>query len=284
MRRPRAMLRPKCSNNVLFLGYTVSDNKWPANAGRHNLGSDIMSQIDIQENERRFVVPGEEIGDSSHRSGMGTYARDGKVFASQTGIVNIRSGYINVQNFAGKYLPRQGDSVIGVIRDIGPNSWFVDISCPYNSMLHASETPWKIDYGMTGQYLQVGDVILAKVNHIDEIKNVNLTIKEHGLRKLSSGQVLEVDYTKVPRVIGKGGSMISILKERTGCKIFIGQNGVIWIDGELDGIAKATQAINIISRDAQKQGLTDTIREFLGATESHEPDEELPDAGDDLIE
>ena len=242
-----------------------------------------MSQIDIQEDDRRFVVPGEEIGDSSHRSGMGTYARDGKIFAAQTGIVNIRSGYINVQPFAGKYQPRQGDSVIGVIRDIGPNSWFVDINCPYNSMLHANETPWKIDYGMTGQYLQVGDVILAKVNHIDEVKNVNLTLKEHGLRKLSSGQILDVDYTKVPRVIGKGGSMISILKERTECKIFIGQNGVIWLDGELEGIKKATLAIKIISRDAQKQGLTDSIREFLNAYEDNEEsaeDEELPDADD----
>ena len=231
-----------------------------------------MPDIEIQENERKFVVPGEEIGDSSHRSGMGTYEKDGIIFAAQTGIVNLRSGYVNVQPFAGKYQPRQGDSVIGIIRDMGPNSWFIDINCPYNSMLHANETPWKIDYGMTGQYLQVGDVILAKVNTVDEVKNVNLTLKEHGLRKLSSGQILDVDYTKVPRVIGKGGSMISILKERTGCKIFIGQNGIIWLDGELDGIAKATQAINIISRDAQKQGLTDTIREFLGAYDEEDPD------------
>ena len=232
-----------------------------------------MSQI---ENEKVLVVPGQEIGDLSHRPGMGTYASDGKIYASQLGIVNERSGYINVQPFAGKYLPRQGDSVIGIVKDIGPNSWFVNINCPYNSMLHGNETQWKVDYGTTSQYLNVGDVILAKINHVDEIKRVNLTMKEHGLRKLSSGQIMTVDHTKVPRVIGKGGSMISILKENTGCRIFIGQNGVIWIDGELEGIAKAAQAINIIDKNAQIQGLTEKIREFLGVYEAEEVDTALP--------
>lgn len=232
-----------------------------------------MSQIDI-ENQRVLVVPGQEIGDTSHRPGMGTYASDGKIYASQMGIVNIRAGYINVQPFAGKYQPRQGDSIIGTVQDIGPNSWFVNINCPYNSMLHGNETQWKVDYGTTSQYLNVGDVILAKINHVDEIKRVNLTMKEHGLRKLSNGQIMIVEHTKVPRVIGKGGSMISILKENTGCRIFIGQNGVIWIDGELEGIAKASQAINIIDQNAQMQGLTDKIREFLGVYEPEAPEAE----------
>lgn len=231
--------------------------------GKPHSGCEIMSQIDV-ENEKVLVVPGQEIGDSSLRPGMGTYTSDGKIFAAQLGIINVRSGYINVQPFAGKYMPRPGDSVIGIIQDIGPNSWFVDINCPYNSLLHGNETQWKVEYGTTGQYLNVGDVVLAKINQVDEIKRVNLTMKEHGLRKFSSGQVMIIDHTKVPRIIGKGGSMIAILKENTGCKIFIGQNGVIWIDGELEGIAKASQAIEIIDNNSQMQGLTDRIREFLG--------------------
>jgi len=222
-----------------------------------------MSHIDV-EAQKILVVPGEEIGDSSYKSGMGTYAREGKIYAAQLGIVNIRSGYINVLPYAGKYLPRQGDSIIGIIKDIGPNSWFVDINCPYNSLLHGNETQWKVEYGMTGQFLNVGDVILAKINQVDEIKRVNLTMKEHGLRKLNSGQIIRIDHTKVPRVIGKGGSMISVLKEKTGCRIFIGQNGVIWIDGELEGITKVTLAIDMIDKKPQMQGLTDAIREFLG--------------------
>ena len=66
--------------------------------------------------------------------------------------------------------------------------------------------------------------------------------------------------------------MISILKENTGCRIFIGQNGIIWLDGELDGIRKASQAIDIIDKNPQMQGLTDNIRKFLGVNEA-EPDE-----------
>lgn len=231
-----------------------------------------MSQIDI-ENEKILVVPGQEIGDSSYRSGMGTYASDGKIYAAQVGIVNTRSGYINVQPFAGKYQPRQGDSVIGIVKDIGPNSWYVDINCPYNSMLHGNETQWKVDYGTTSQYLNVGDVILAKVKQVDEIKRVGLTMNEHGLRKLSSGQIMVVDHTKVPRIIGKSGSMISILKENTGCRIFIGQNGIIWLDGELEGIVSASRAIEIIDRNPQMQRLTDRIRRFLSAHETNTVDQ-----------
>lgn len=224
-----------------------------------------MPQIDI-EDDRVLVIPGQEIDDTGLKSGTGTYAIGGKVFAAQLGLVNTRSGYINVQPFAGKYQPRQGDSVIGIIRDVGPNSWFVDINCPYNSILHGNETQWKVDYGDTAKFLNVGDVVLAKVGQVDEIKRVNLTMKEHGLRKLSSGQIMKVDHTKVPRIIGKGGSMISILKESTGCRIFIGQNGVIWIDGELDGISRASEAISIIDRNPQMHGLTDRIRKFLGVS------------------
>jgi len=55
---------------------------------------------------------------------------------------------------------------------------------------------------------------------------------------------------------------------------------VIWIDGELEGIAKASQAINIIDQNPQIQGLTDKIREFLGVYETETPETEI-DAGEE---
>ena len=101
-------------------------------------------------------------------------------------------------------------------------------------------------------------------------------MKEHGLRKLSSGQIMIVDHTRVPRIIGKSGSMISILKENTGCRIFIGQNGIIWLDGELAGIVKASRAIKFIDHNSQMHGLTDKIRELLGVHET-DPDGQMKD-------
>jgi exosome complex component RRP4 len=165
--------------------------------------------------------------------------------------------------FTGKYQPKQGDSVIGMVQDAGPNSWMVDINCPYVAFLHANETPWKVDFGTTTQFLGVGDIILAKVGQVDETRRVNLSMKEQGLRKLGNGQIMKLAPAKVPRIIGKGGSMISLLKEQTGCKIFIGQNGVIWIDGELEGVRKASAAVDMIDRGTHLHGLTDAVRDFL---------------------
>ncbi len=222
-----------------------------------------MSEDDVQRTERILVMPGEELGDSGFRPGTGTYRKDGRIFAAQLGLKNIRSGFVNVIPLAGRYQPRQGDSVIGMVQDVGPSNWMVDINCPYTSFLHANETQWKVDFGAASQFLAVGDTVLAKIGTVDEIKRVNLTMKEQGLRKLANGQILKVPHSKVPRVIGRGGSMISMLKEHTGCRIFVGQNGVVWIDGELGGIALATAAINMIDRGTHRDGLTESVRAFL---------------------
>jgi exosome complex component RRP4 len=233
-----------------------------------------MADDDVQRTDRILVVPGEQVGGPELKSGNGTYRRGDNIFSAQLGIVNLRAGLVNVIPFSGKYSPKPGDSIIGVVQDAGPNSWMVDIGCPYPAFLHANESPWKVDFGTTTQYLNVGDVILAKIGQVDETRRVNLTMKEQGLRKLNSGQIMKVVHTKVPRIIGKSGSMISLLKEHTGCKIFIGQNGTIWIDGELDGMRKASAAINMIDRGTHLHGLTDDVREFLNGKPIYENEEE----------
>jgi exosome complex component RRP4 len=105
--------------------------------------------------------------------------------------------------------------------------------------------------------------VLLKVAGTDEANHVKVTMKDQGLRKLTGGGIMEISAYKVPRVIGKGGSMINLLKEHTQCRIFVGQNGRIWIDGDVDGISLAMRAINMIDENAHTVGLTENIREFL---------------------
>jgi len=59
--------------------------------------------------------------------------------------------------------------------------------------------------------------------------------------------------------------MISMLKEQTACRSFVGQIGVLWIDGELEGIALAVAAISMIDRGVHRDGLTESVRAFLDA-------------------
>lgn len=213
---------------------------------------------------RELVLPGEVLDTSGKmRAGVGTYMENGVIYSALVGIKNISKNFINVFPLKGRYIPRYGDKVIGIITETGANSWLVDINSPYPAPLHVNEVPWKVDFGDTPSYLKVGDTVLVKVEGVDEAKHVRVSMKEPGLRKLTGGNIIEIPASKVPRVIGKGGSMINILKEYTGCRIFVGQNGRIWIDGDIDGIALAIRAIKMIDEEAQTIGLTDKVKEFL---------------------
>jgi exosome complex component RRP4 len=212
---------------------------------------------------REIVIPGDLLDASGLKAGSGAYAEEGKVFAAQLGFKSVKSNFVNVIPLGGRYIPAAGDSVIGKVIDIGPSNWLIDINSPYPAPLHVNEVPWRVEFGDTSKYLNVGDTLLAKVLMVDETKRVQVTMKEQGLRKLSGGQVIDISYCKVPRVIGKGGSMIQLIKSHTNCRIFIGQNGRIWLDGEIESMVTAIHAIRMIEEGAQASRLTEKVKEYL---------------------
>jgi exosome complex component RRP4 len=218
---------------------------------------------DVQRPVREVVVPGDLLDTGTLKAGNGTYVADGNIYASKLGIKSVRSNYVNVIPLGGRYIPFQGDTVIGKVIDLGPSNWLVDINSPYPAPLHVNEVPWRVEFGDTARYLNVGDVLLSKILIVDETKRVQVTMKEPGLRKLQGGQIIEITHSKVPRVIGKGGSMIQMIKSYTNCRIFVGQNGRIWLDGEIDNIIYAIRAIKMIEEEAQTMRLTERVKEYL---------------------
>ena len=82
---------------------------------------------------------------------------------------------------------------------------------------------------------------------------------------------MEIPYSKVSRVIGKSGSMIQMLKNMSDCRITVGQNGRIWIDGEGESAEAVADAIKLIEAEAQSHNLTERVKSFL---ESKLPTEE----------
>ncbi|HUW43081.1 MAG TPA: exosome complex RNA-binding protein Rrp4 [Thermoplasmata archaeon] len=216
-----------------------------------------------QDSERELVLPGDFITDGKFRAGSGTYMDDGKIYASTLGIKSIRSDFVNVVPLAGQYSPKVGDQVIGIVMDMGPSNWLVDINSPYPAPMHINEAPWRVDFGDTARYLNVGEVILARIFMVDEVKHVQVSMKEHGLRKLQGGRILDISHTKVPRVIGRNGSMIQMIKNYTNCRVIVGQNGRIWVDGEIDAVENAVKAIRLIEVEAQSIGLTERLKEYL---------------------
>ena len=79
--------------------------------------------------------------------------------------------------------------------------------------------------------------------------------------------MVTISHSKVPRVIGRNGSMIQMIKNFTNCRIIVGQNGRIWVDGEPEAIENAVKAIRLIEDEAQSIGLTDRLRVFLESTQ-----------------
>jgi exosome complex component RRP4 len=188
---------------------------------------------------------------------------DGRIYAAQLGIKSVKANFVNVIPLGGRYIPSPGDTVIGKVVDIGPSNWFIDINSPYQAPLHVNEVPWRVDFGDTARFMNIGDTLLAKVLMVDETKRVQVTMKEQGLRKLQGGQVMDISHSKVPRVIGKGGSMIQMIKTMTNTRIFVGQNGRVWLDGDIESILFAIRAIKMIEDNAQASHLTEKVREYL---------------------
>ena len=213
---------------------------------------------------REIVIPGDVLGNADeYKAGENAYELNGKIRANVIGTKTYTNDAVGVTVMGGFYMPVTGDTVIGIINDVGPSNWMLDINAPYPAPLHVSEVPWKVEFGDTSRFLTVGDVVLLKILMVDESKKIQVTMKDSGLRKIEGGQLVEISYSKISRVIGKSGSMIQMLKNMTDCRIFVGQNGRIWIDGDGENVDVAAEAIRIIERESRSANLTDRVREFI---------------------
>ena len=212
--------------------------------------------------DRKVVIPGDLLSEEAKRSGEGTFVKDGKVYSLLYGLANCRDR-INVIPLAGKYVPAPGDNVIGVVKDITFSNWIIDINSPYDGLLHISEFPKRIDADEMSKYLSLGSSTMIRVKDVDSTMKVELTLNDRKLGLLKTGRIIEINHTRVPRLIGKGGSMISMLKKELNCNIFVGQNGRIWINGGAEDMDLAHKTILLIEKEAHTSGLTDRIVDFL---------------------
>jgi exosome complex component RRP4 len=213
---------------------------------------------------RQIVIPGQILGDMpAFKPGRGTFVENKKIYAERLGVLNIQDNFINVIPLKGRYEPIVDDFVIGVVEEASTSNWMVDINAPYPALLHVHEVPWEIEFADTEKYLNTGDAILAKVLSVDESKKLQITLNDRNLFKLKGGHIIEFEPSIYRRVMGKKYSMIEIIQKYTRCRIKVGKNGRIWIDGDAEGIGKVLQVISKIESEAATYGLTDRIEELL---------------------
>jgi len=217
--------------------------------------------------KRQLVTPGDLLAEGDYIAGENTYKEDDKIYASRIGLVDYGDRKVNVVALRAFYIPRVGDTVIGTVVEVGFNGWTVDINSPYLALLRASDVlsrPFRPQKNDLSKFLDVGDLVIAKIIAYDRAHNPQLTVGEPGLGKITRGQVVKITPTKIPRVIGRKGSMISMIKQETGCHIILGHNGVILITGKrLEDEQLAMMAIHKIDEESHTSGLTDRVTKMI---------------------
>ena len=216
----------------------------------------------IYVNEKDLVVPGELLAEDDYYPGRGTFEDDGKICSKLLGLVSLRNKKISVIPLKSKYLPKKGDVVIGKIDDVRFSMWGVDINSPYSGILPASEVFGREKKELS-RVFDIGDVLFLRIVDVDEVKKVKLGLKGRGMGKFKGGVIVDIAPTKVPRLIGKKGSMINMIKDKTGCKIVVGQNGLVWVKGNEDMEQIVKNIIKLIEKEAHTSGLTDRIKNKL---------------------
>lgn len=222
--------------------------------------------------DKEIVIPGDILSDEEYHSGRGTFKENDKVCSSLVGLVAIRDKKISVIPLQSKYIPKRGDVVIGEVTDIRFSMWNLDINSPYSGFLPASDVFGKEKRELNRTF-DVGDVLFLRVVDVDEVKKVKLGLKGRGLGKFRGGILINITPTKVPRLIGKKGSMINMIKDQTHCEVIVGQNGVVWVKGEPSMERVAEKVINMIEDQAHTSGLTDRVRNMLAKLLGIEPEE-----------
>ena len=235
--------------------------------------------------DKEIVIPGDILSDEEYHSGRGTFKENDKVCSSLVGLVAIRDKKISVIPLQSKYIPKRGDVVIGEVTDIRFSMWNLNINSPYSGFLPASDVFGKEKRELNRTF-DIGDVLFLRVVDVDEVKKVKLGLKGRGLGKFRGGILINITPTKVPRLIGKKGSMINMIKDETHCEVIVGQNGVVWVKGEPAMERVAEKVINMIEDQAHTSGLTDRVRDMLAKLLGREPQEseiepELSDAAEE---
>ena len=196
----------------------------------------------------------------------GTF-RDGDVIvANRTGLLRVDGQVLKVVPLSGEYIPKRNDNIIGVVDNVFMSGWAMKTFSPYNCMLNSRE-------GVSGfvpkdadltKFFAVGDVVMVRVFNVTSQKLVDVTTRGPGLGKLTGGRIIRVNSNKVPRIIGKQGSMVTMIKELTDTNISVGQNGAIWLKGKDVAMENlAADAIYKIERESHHAGLTDSMEKWL---------------------
>lgn len=224
-----------------------------------------MGEIHVE--NKQTVIPGDTLASGmDYLPSTGTYRSGDDIIAKRFGVVRVDGKVIKLIPIRGRYDPKKNDVVIGRIDDILLYGWKVEFGTAYTAILSVQEGSTEyIEKGSDlTKYFDIGDHIIAKITNVTSQKLVDISTRGFGLKKLHGGRFVTVNSYKVPRIIGKSGSMVTMIKKATDTSILVGQNGIIWINGKDPQMELiAVDAVRKIEAEAHVSGLTDRMKQYL---------------------
>ena len=219
------------------------------------------------DNKRKYVIPGDVVTTGPFRPEQNVILEGEKIISTAIGISEIYEDSVRVIPLTGKYIPKINDLVIGKVNSHTSLSWELDINSCYVGFLPAQDVfgrDFSAHADELSTKLKTGDLVAARIANFDRTRDPLVTISDRDLGAIDSGVLVKISPSKVPRLIGKRGSMIQMIEMATNAAVTIGQNGWVVVSCETpEGLLKAKKAIEMINEKAHVANLTDQVKEML---------------------
>ena len=221
----------------------------------------------MSNNQNQFVLPGDTIVTGDYTPEQNVIIDGDRVIATTVGFSEIKDSNVGVISLTGFYIPKIDDLIIGKVISYSALSWEIDINSYYSAILPASDIFGR-DFTSSRDNLSLkldkGDLIAARIVNVGSTREPLITISGQDLGKIDSGELVKITPSKIPRLIGKQGSMIQAIEGATNSSITIGQNGwVIVSNDETNGLLKAIEAIRLVDEQAHVANLTDKVNKMF---------------------
>mgnify|MGYP001050262403 FL=1 len=217
--------------------------------------------------KRKYVIPGDVITTGPFRPEQNVMLVGEKIIATAVGISEIYDDSVKVIPLTGKYIPKIDDLVIAKVNSHTSLSWELDINSCYVGFLPAQDVfgrDFSAHADELATKLKTGDLVAARIANFDRTRDPLVTISDRDLGKIDSGILIAISPSKVPRLIGKRGSMIQMIEQATNAAVTIGQNGWVVVSCDTpEGLLKAKIAIEMVNEKAHVANLTDQVKEML---------------------
>jgi exosome complex component RRP4 len=216
---------------------------------------------------RKYVIPGDVITTGPFRPEQNVILDGNKIIATAVGISEIYDDSVKVLPLTGKYIPKIDDLVIAKVNSHTSLSWELDINSCYVGFLPAQDVfgrDFSAHADELTSKLKTGDLVAARIANFDRTRDPLVTIGDRDLGKIDAGELVVISPSKVPRLIGKKGSMIQMIEMATDAAVTIGQNGWVVVSCDSpEGLLKAKKAIQMVNEQAHVANLTDQVKEML---------------------